>query len=83
MDNQEYILGHRCVGATSFDYRGNARAAIRVSGSIIEISDERLTMIVTKLKEVAKETTEISKLPDNERKEFKQKLYQQLYDTFL
>lgn len=53
MDNQEYMMDHRCVGAPIFDYRGDSIAAIGVSGHISEISDERLPMIIELVKETA------------------------------
>ena len=33
MDDEEYQLGHRCIGAPVFDYHGDAVAAISASGS--------------------------------------------------
>lgn len=53
MDDQEYMLGHRCVGAPIFDYRGDSIASVCVSGSITQISDERLSMIVELVKKTA------------------------------
>ena len=53
MDDEEYMQGHRCVGAPIFDYRGDSIASVCVSGHITEISDEKLPMIVDLVKEAA------------------------------
>ncbi len=53
IDNEEYQTGHRCVGAPIFDYRGSAVAAISASGSVAEISDKRLDMIINEVKQAA------------------------------
>lgn len=53
MDDEEYKLGHRCVGAPIFDYRGDAIASISASGIITEISDEKLPMIIEHVKNAA------------------------------
>lgn len=53
MDNEEYQLGHRCVGAPVFDYKGNAVAAISASGSTTELSDEKLENIIQFVKKIA------------------------------
>lgn len=53
MDDEEYKLGHRCVGAPIFDYRGDAIASISASGIITEISDEKLPMIIEHVKDAA------------------------------
>ena len=45
MDDEEYQLGHRCVGAPVFDYRGDAVAAVSASGTAAEISDRSLEKI--------------------------------------
>lgn len=45
MDNQEYQLGHRCIGAPVYDYRGTAIAAISASGSALQIPDERIESV--------------------------------------
>lgn len=53
MDNEEYELGHRCVGAPIFDYRGSPVAAISASGSTTHLSDERLEMVIQEVKQAA------------------------------
>lgn len=53
MDDEEYMMGHRCVGAPIFDYRGDAIASICVSGSITQITNEKLSMIIKLVKESA------------------------------
>ena len=32
MDDEEYEIGHRCIGAPIYDYRGEIIAAISASG---------------------------------------------------
>lgn len=54
MDNEEYQLGHRCVGAPIFDYRGSAVAAISASGSIMQLSDDKLETVIHEVKNAAK-----------------------------
>ncbi len=53
MDNEEFQIGHRCVGAPIFDYRGEPVAAISASGSITKISDEKLKMIIQQVRDAA------------------------------
>ncbi len=55
MDNEEYQIGHRCVGAPVFDYRGSAIAAISASGEVSQLSDERLDLVVEEVKRAAGE----------------------------
>ena len=55
MDNQEYQLGHRCIGAPVYDYRGAAVAAISASGSTIQIPDERIEMVQKCVRQAASE----------------------------
>ncbi|WP_158539743.1 IclR family transcriptional regulator [Gordonibacter sp. 28C] len=42
MDDEEYEIGHRCVAAPVFNYRGDAIAAVGVSGTPDSISDDRI-----------------------------------------
>lgn len=53
MDNEEFELGHRCIGATVFDYKGSPVAAISASGSTAQITDTRIPKIVERVKETA------------------------------
>ncbi len=53
MDNEEYQIGHRCVGAPVFDYRGSPVAAISASGSIAQLSDDKLEMVIREVKQAA------------------------------
>ncbi|MEG1662005.1 MAG: IclR family transcriptional regulator C-terminal domain-containing protein, partial [Clostridiales bacterium] len=39
MDDQEFELGHRCIAAPVYDYRGEVIAAISVSGSLERLTD--------------------------------------------
>lgn len=42
MDNEEYEMGHCCIAAPVFNYRGDAIAAVGVSGTPESISDDRV-----------------------------------------
>ena len=42
MDNEEYELGHCCVAAPVFNYRGDAIAAVGVSGTPESIPSDRV-----------------------------------------
>ncbi|MCJ7834202.1 IclR family transcriptional regulator [Cuneatibacter sp. NSJ-177] len=55
MDNEEYQLGHRCVGAPIFDYRGTAVAAVSASGSIEMLSDDRLDLVISQVRKAAQD----------------------------
>ena len=50
MDNEEYQLGHRCVAAPVYDYRGTPVAAISASGSISQLSDKNLEAVIQEVK---------------------------------
>lgn len=54
MDNEEYIIGHRCVAAPIFDYRGHMIAAVSASGPVSLLSDNTLLQVIDKVKETAK-----------------------------
>lgn len=45
IDDEEYELGHRCIAAPVFNYRGDAIAAVGVSGTIETIADNRIEQI--------------------------------------
>lgn len=53
MDNEEYQMGHRCVGAPVYDYRGTPVAAISASGSITQLSDKNLELVIQEVKQAA------------------------------
>ena len=53
MDDQEYLLEHRGVGAPVFDYRGDAIASVSASGTTAEITDERIPHIIEEVKHAA------------------------------
>ena len=53
MDNEEYQIGHRCVGAPIFDYRGSPVAAVSASGSTAKLSDDRLESVIREVKRAA------------------------------
>lgn len=42
MDNEEYELGHRCIGAPIYDYRGDIIAAISASGDKRVLTNDRI-----------------------------------------
>lgn len=50
IDDEEYEEGHRCIGATVYDYRGQPIAAISASGSVNVLTDDRLNDTVDKVK---------------------------------
>ena len=53
MDDEEYEVGHRCIGATVYDYRGLPVAAISASGSVNLLTDDRIEGTIRKVKEWA------------------------------
>ena len=53
MDDEEYEIGHRCIGATVYDYRGLPVAAISASGSVSLLGDDRIETVIEKVKELA------------------------------
>ncbi|MEG0227726.1 MAG: IclR family transcriptional regulator [Lachnospiraceae bacterium] len=53
MDNEEFQLGHKCVGAPIYDYRGDAVAAISASGPSVLLSDDKLELVIHHVKEAA------------------------------
>lgn len=58
MDDQNYAIGHRCIGAPIFDYTKKVAAGINISGHISTISDSRLEQIIGMVKQSAKEASE-------------------------
>ena len=58
MDNQEYLLEHRCVGAPVYDYRGDAIASVSASGTTAEITDEALPNVIAEVRDAAKQLSQ-------------------------
>lgn len=55
MDNEEYIIGHRCIGAPIFDYRGEVIAAVSASGPKTLVEENRFEAIIEKVTQTAAE----------------------------
>ena len=53
VDDQENVLGVRCVGAPIFDRKSNVVAAISMSGLAVHITDARLRQLVGPLRQAA------------------------------
>jgi DNA-binding IclR family transcriptional regulator len=53
MDNEEYILGNRCIAAPIFDYRGEIIAAVSASGPNSLLTDERVPAVAERVKKAA------------------------------
>lgn len=58
MDNQEQIIGQRCIAAPIYDYRGDVIAAVSGSGNLEQLPDEKITAIADYIVNIA---IEISK----------------------
>lgn len=58
MDDEEYELGHRCVAAPVFNYRGDAIAAVGVSGTPDTMPLERIDFIAEQVKLAADRISE-------------------------
>lgn len=58
MDNEEYEIGHRCVAAPVFNYRGDAIAALGVSGTTESIPDDEVDRIAQQVVLAAKRISE-------------------------
>lgn len=58
MDREEYELGHCCVAAPVFNYRGDALAAVGVSGTPESIAEERLDDIAQQVMLAARRISE-------------------------
>ena len=55
MDNEEYEIGHRCIGAPIYDYKGDIIAAVSASGPTNLIRDDRILPVADYVKQVAME----------------------------
>jgi len=53
LDDEEYLVGHRCVGAPIYDYRGETIAAVSASGPKTLLTDERIDEVVEQVKKAA------------------------------
>ncbi len=51
MDNEEFEIGHRCIAAPIYDYRGDIIAAISASGSSRQLTEERFDEVIEYVKE--------------------------------
>ncbi|MGF6376322.1 IclR family KDG regulon transcriptional repressor [Clostridiales Family XIII bacterium PM5-7] len=55
MDDEEYEIGHRCIGAPIYDYRGDIIAAISASGDKHVLTDDRIEEVAEYVKMTALE----------------------------
>ena len=55
MDNEEYEIGHRCIGAPIYDYKGDIIAAISASGPKNLLKDDRIESVAAYVKKAATE----------------------------
>ncbi|MEG1801077.1 MAG: IclR family transcriptional regulator [Oscillospiraceae bacterium] len=53
MDNEEYEMGHRCIGAPIFDYRGDIIAAVSASGNVAILPESKINQVASFVKEIA------------------------------
>lgn len=58
VDNQENVLGIRCIGAPVFDRKAEVVAAISISGLAVRLTDERLEELAVHLLETARAISE-------------------------
>ena len=58
MDNEEYEIGHCCIAAPVFNYRGDAIAAVGVSGTPESMSPDRVDDIAWQVMLAAKRISE-------------------------
>ena len=54
LDDEEFEIGYRCIGAPIYDYRGDVIAAISASGDIRILTDDRIESTAEYVKQVAK-----------------------------
>ena len=55
IDNEEFELGHRCIGAPIYDYKGDIIAAVSASGPKNLLNDDRIQPVAQYVKKVAME----------------------------
>jgi len=53
IDDGEYLLGHRCVGAPVYDYRGETIAAVSASGPATQLTDDRIPEVIQHVQKAA------------------------------
>jgi DNA-binding IclR family transcriptional regulator len=53
MDNLEYSLNNRCIGAPIFDYRGEIIAAISASGPPTILTEDRVAEVAEYVRDKA------------------------------
>lgn len=55
IDDEEYELGHRCIAAPVYDYRGDGIAAVGVSGTMATITDDDIAPIARQVVQAARD----------------------------
>ena len=58
IDDEEYNVGHRCVGAPIFDYRGDVIAAVSASGPTASLDEQRLPQVIDRVRESARKISQ-------------------------
>jgi IclR family acetate operon transcriptional repressor len=58
VDDQETLLGVRCIAAPVFDYNGHPLAAIGISGPISTLTTDDIGELAAKVQRIARETSE-------------------------
>ena len=49
MDNEEYIIGNRCIASPVYDYRGEVIAAVSASGPTTLLTEDRIPAVAEKV----------------------------------
>lgn len=57
IDNQQTVIGVRCVAAPILDYNNRVIAALNITGSLSTISDERIPTLVEQVKAAAEKAS--------------------------
>ena len=58
IDDEEGIIGIKCIAAPIFDYSGKNVAALSISGMTVELTDERIPELVSELKETTQQISQ-------------------------
>jgi IclR family KDG regulon transcriptional repressor len=58
LDDQNFAIGHRCIGAPIFDFTKKVIAGINISGHISTFGDERIEQLAQTVKKYALEASE-------------------------